>query len=750
MKIYKNMAWLILIILIVPFNLIGFGSGYNTTDLEQNQSGRARQLDDLSAHSFTIPYTFENVTIDENKTYVINITLPRNVEFLNVSMNLDFEKALGYSRLKPAWDFSIAKSSADSRYPLESNYSSHQFLYTGFNGTDYFRALMGFKLPDNIKISEITEANLTFHLGDGSNSTQYQEISNTSTFEFYAVENTTEPGGSTWDTQPFFLHSHPLMAVSIPPSNDEDFGINFDTNVVNNWLEASNNTLWFTIKGENESNHVDRTLKVLHSSEHPDALTHPEFMIDYLTVVENLRLGWWLGSLQTSPGIEWNSVNSEELSSLEFDTTTFQSYLDNTPGSYDANSVVPFKFTTNRTTSFDKIELQVTVVYADTDNDGFTDDADLYPTDPTQWADTDSDGYGNNPTGTNGDKFPLDPTQWTDSDGDGYGDNSEGANPDIAPDDNTLSHPIQQIDDYVDYVNDQSFYTIRQPSMYITSSMDDGRGVHDGVYYTHLAIFREPDEYTSRARIEIKAMEDFDAVNSESYVTDLMSSILDFVSSNMDDFQILEGPRYFTELDRWYAEAEAVYNLSGRMVVTKWWVTVSESNEYYYVLSATVSSEKYSEYEHFFNVIFESFEIDEGDILSIVASVCVVIVIIAILIGMVVYKTKRTQTTTTPKPTAPPPLSYPKSPPSQTKPPTYPQPSPSYPSRTQTRTTATSRQSSTRSTVGASIYCSQCGGIGVCNECDGLGTVNKGMFGQNVVDCPTCKGLGMCPKCRTK
>jgi hypothetical protein len=433
--------------------------------------------------------------------------------------------------------------------------------------------------------------------------------------------------------------------------------------------------------------------------------------------------------------------------------TSFQDYLDDSPGSYNEDSVIPFKFTMNRTTAFDKIDFLITVAYTDTDDDGFLDDVDEFPTDPSQWVDTDKDGFGDNPTGASVDRFPLDPTQWADADGDGYGNNPGGANPDIAPSDGTLSHPIQQIDDYVDYANDQSFYTIKQPSMYISSSMDDGRGVHDGVYYTHLAVFREPDAYTSRARIEIKAMEDFDAVNSESYVTDLMSSILDFVSSNMDDFQILEGPRYFTELDRWYAEAEAVYNLSGRMVVTKWWVTVSESNEYYYVLSATVSSEKYTEYEHFFNVIFESFEIDEDDFLSVVVSVCVVIVIIILLVGYTVYKAKRTQTTTTPKPTAPPPLSYPKSPPTQSKPPTYPPTAPPYPTRSsgrpQTRTTAASRPSTTRSTTSAGIYCSQCGGIGVCQECEGLGTVKKGMFGQNVVDCPTCKGLGMCPKCRT-
>jgi hypothetical protein len=81
-------------------------------------------------------------------------------------------------------------------------------------------------------------------------------------------------------------------------------------------------------------------------------------------------------------------------------------------------------------------------------------------TDSTQWNDTDSDGYGDNPAGTlpdacpttygeswqngtfgcpdadedgwadSGDSHPNDQTQWLDVDGDGYGDNPGGLNPD--------------------------------------------------------------------------------------------------------------------------------------------------------------------------------------------------------------------------------------------------------------------------------------------------------------------------------
>ena len=98
--------------------------------------------------------------------------------------------------------------------------------------------------------------------------------------------------------------------------------------------------------------------------------------------------------------------------------------------------------------------------------------ADAYLGDSSQWADTDGDGYGDNPppattgdscpgisgtstldrygctdtdsdgwsdpdgvwtTANNADAFINEPTQWADSDGDGYGDNSAGVNPDHCP-----------------------------------------------------------------------------------------------------------------------------------------------------------------------------------------------------------------------------------------------------------------------------------------------------------------------------
>ncbi|MEC7228938.1 MAG: integrin alpha [Candidatus Thermoplasmatota archaeon] len=113
----------------------------------------------------------------------------------------------------------------------------------------------------------------------------------------------------------------------------------------------------------------------------------------------------------------------------------------------------------------------------DWDGDGYTLD-DQYMFEPTQWADSDGDGYGDNPLGVDGDQcpevsgtstrdrlgcidsdldgysnptaeFPASPsgladaflddiTQWRDIDGDGYGDNSSGTNPDLCPSTNPL------------------------------------------------------------------------------------------------------------------------------------------------------------------------------------------------------------------------------------------------------------------------------------------------------------------------
>lgn len=105
----------------------------------------------------------------------------------------------------------------------------------------------------------------------------------------------------------------------------------------------------------------------------------------------------------------------------------------------------------------------------DRDEDTYADSFDAFPDDPTQWADrdgdgcgenmngnnpdlfindgvqcvdSDGDGYGDVPSGDNGDWYPTDPTQWKDTDSDGYGDNPDGTDADICPlEYGTLSEP---------------------------------------------------------------------------------------------------------------------------------------------------------------------------------------------------------------------------------------------------------------------------------------------------------------------
>ncbi|MEJ2619411.1 MAG: putative Ig domain-containing protein [Candidatus Thiodiazotropha sp.] len=69
----------------------------------------------------------------------------------------------------------------------------------------------------------------------------------------------------------------------------------------------------------------------------------------------------------------------------------------------------------------------------DSDNDGIVDSIDAFPSDPTEWLDTDTDGLGNNTDNDDDadgvldidDAFPLDNTESLDTDADGVGDNAD-------------------------------------------------------------------------------------------------------------------------------------------------------------------------------------------------------------------------------------------------------------------------------------------------------------------------------------
>jgi len=56
----------------------------------------------------------------------------------------------------------------------------------------------------------------------------------------------------------------------------------------------------------------------------------------------------------------------------------------------------------------------------DADGDGYSDENDDFPNNPSEWQDTDGDGVGDN-----SDLFPNDSGEWLDSDGDGAGDNGD-------------------------------------------------------------------------------------------------------------------------------------------------------------------------------------------------------------------------------------------------------------------------------------------------------------------------------------
>lgn len=114
----------------------------------------------------------------------------------------------------------------------------------------------------------------------------------------------------------------------------------------------------------------------------------------------------------------------------------------------------------------------------DTDGDGYSNDGDDLPDNPTQYFDLDGDGYGDNRTtgALQSDAFPMNPYQWHDNDGDGYGDNVVCVHYDAHPNDVNA----WAADDECDIEDDDGF-EFMIPGTKITISAWDLVGIFTGV-----------------------------------------------------------------------------------------------------------------------------------------------------------------------------------------------------------------------------------------------------------------------------
>lgn len=126
----------------------------------------------------------------------------------------------------------------------------------------------------------------------------------------------------------------------------------------------------------------------------------------------------------------------------------------------------------------------------DFDGDGTSDKNDAFPNNPTQTTDRDGDGYGDNHESgaTQVDEFPSDTTQWNDTDGDGYGDNPNGNLADRFPND-----PSRWQDSDYDGVADQDDAFPDEGSQ---SNDSDGDGYGDNPYGANPDAFPDdPNEW---------------------------------------------------------------------------------------------------------------------------------------------------------------------------------------------------------------------------------------------------------------
>jgi hypothetical protein len=163
----------------------------------------------------------------------------------------------------------------------------------------------------------------------------------------------------------------------------------------------------------------------------------------------------------------------------------------------------------------------------DYDGDGWSNLTDAFPEDHTQWNDTDGDGFGDNHTGNNPDAFKNDSTQWQDTDGDGYGDNKTGNNPD-----DFINDPSQWLDSDGDGYGDNQ--TGADPDLFPDnpdewSDMDlDGIGDNSDVFP------KDPSEWKDSDKDGIGDNSDFAPTIANAYI--FLSIILIIVSITLLGF----------------------------------------------------------------------------------------------------------------------------------------------------------------------------------------------------------------------
>ena len=162
--------------------------------------------------------------------------------------------------------------------------------------------------------------------------------------------------------------------------------------------------------------------------------------------------------------------------------------------------------------------------WMDSDHDGHGDNGDAFPDNPAEWMDSDGDGHGDN-----GDAFPRDPKEWSDRDGDGFGDNS----------DEFPSDPDEWRDSDGDGRGDNGDEFPTDPGEWIDSD-GDGRGDNGDEFPT------DPGEWTDSDR-------DGHGDNGDAFPRDPLEwedSDGDGTGDNADDFPTDRAASRDTDGDR--------------------------------------------------------------------------------------------------------------------------------------------------------------------------------------------------------